>query len=123
MDHETVQRWLDDYVEAWRTYERERITALFTDDAAYRYHPYDDPVVGAAAIADDWLEHPDEPGTWEASYSPLAVDGDTAVAVGTSSYDATDDAPARTYSNCYVMRFDDDGRCREFTEWFMKHPD
>ena len=26
------------------------------------------------------------------------------------------------YDNCFVMRFDRDGRCREFTEWFMKRP-
>ena len=26
------------------------------------------------------------------------------------------------YDNCFVMRFDADGRCREFTEWFVKRP-
>jgi hypothetical protein len=26
------------------------------------------------------------------------------------------------YDNCFVMRFDSDGLCREFTEWFMKRP-
>jgi hypothetical protein len=25
-------------------------------------------------------------------------------------------------SNLFVLAFDDDGRCREFTEWYMKHP-
>jgi hypothetical protein len=28
----------------------------------------------------------------------------------------------RAYDNCFVMRFDSDGRCREFTEWYMKRP-
>ena len=28
----------------------------------------------------------------------------------------------KVYDNCFVMRFDGDGRCREFTEWFMKRP-
>jgi hypothetical protein len=26
------------------------------------------------------------------------------------------------FDNCFVMRFDADGRCREFTEWYMKRP-
>ncbi len=29
-------------------------------------------------------------------------------------------APARSYSNLWVIRLDADGRCREFTEWWME---
>lgn len=123
MDREQVSRWLADYTGAWRSNDRDQITRLFSADAQYRYHPYEEPVVGAEAIADGWLDEPDDPATWEATFEPVAIDGDTAVAVGTSSYRATDDQPARTYHNCFVMRFDDDARCREFTEWFMKAPD
>ena len=48
-------------------------------------------------------------------------DGDAAVATGWSSYkDSTDGPVSRTYDNCFVMRFAEDGRCREFTEWFMR---
>lgn len=119
-DREHVARWLDDYVEAWRHNEPARILALFTDNAEYRYHPYDEPVVGAEAIAASWLEEPDEPESWQASYLPVAVDGDTAVAVGTSRYRQTADRPARTYHNCFLIRFGTDGRCREFTEWYVK---
>lgn len=36
-----VDRWLFDYVKAWKTYDRDRIGALFSIDAEYRYHPYD----------------------------------------------------------------------------------
>ena len=122
MDHQQVAAWLSDYIAAWRSNDRGRIMGLFTDDARYRYHPFDEPVVGAAAIADGWLDAPDDPSTWEASYEPVAVDDDTAVAVGVSSYRATADQPARTYANCFVLRFHEDGRCRELTEWFMKAP-
>jgi hypothetical protein len=46
-----------------------------------------------------------------------------AVAIGSSSYKESPDGPiARVYDNCFVMRFDSDGRCREFTEWYMKRP-
>jgi ketosteroid isomerase-like protein len=126
---EDVDRWLEAYVEAWRTYDRERIEALFAEDVSYRYHPADEPIEGRAAVVESWLgegDHPDaserdEPGTYEAGYRAIAVDGDVAVATGTSSYSDLPSGPvARVYDNCFVIRFDSEGRCREFTEWFMK---
>jgi ketosteroid isomerase-like protein len=85
MERADVDGWLADYVEAWKTYDAERIGALFSDDAEYRYHPYDEPVRGREAIVEAWLgegEHADasdrdDPGTYEAAYSVIAVDGDT----------------------------------------------
>ena len=44
-----------------------------------------------------------------------------AVATGVSSYERVPDGPVvRVYDNCFVMRFDSEGRCREFTEWFIQ---
>ena len=117
-----VQAWLDAYVVAWRANERGPIEALFTEDATYRYHPWDDGdavLNGVEAIAASWLEHPDDPGGWEASYRPFVVEGDRAVAVGTSRYAARGDQPAQTYHNVYLLEFAPDGRCRSFTELFM----
>ena len=131
MTKEDVDRWLAAYVEAWRTYDRGQVESLFADDISYRYHPYDDPIEGREAVVEAWLNagessdasEPDQPGTYDAQYKAVAVDGDTAVATGSSSYKDSPDGPvARTYDNCFVMRFADDGRCREFTEWFIKRP-
>jgi ketosteroid isomerase-like protein len=132
MDRADVTRWLDDYVEAWKTYDRERIAALFAEDVEYRYHPYDEPVRGRDAVVESWLgegEHEgastrDPEGTYDASYRPVAVDGDVAVATGSSTYFERPGGPVdKVYDNCYVMRFAGNGRCREFTEWFIKRPD
>ena len=115
---ERVQAWLDAYVEAWRTYDRDAIADLFSADASYAYHPYDDePLRGREAIAESWLSERDEPGSWEASYAPLLIDGDRAVATGETRY-----ADGRTFSNLYVLRFDGDGRCAQFVEWYMEQP-
>jgi ketosteroid isomerase-like protein len=122
VDRLAVSRWLTAYVDAWKTYDRDKIADLFTEDAAYRYDPYDDPVRGRDAIVQSWLEDPDEPGTFDARYEPVAVDGDVAVAVGMSSYRDASGLIDRVYDNIFVVRFDDDGRCREFTEWYMKRP-
>ncbi len=129
MTREDVDRWLAEYVEAWKTYDPERIAALFSEDIAYRYHPYDDAIEGRDEVVKAWREEGDhseagtrdEPGTFEAAYRAVAVDGDVAVATGISSYRDSPDGPvARVYDNCFVMQFDSEGRCREFTEWFMQ---
>ena len=44
IDREGVSRWLDAYVAAWKSYDRDQIAALFSDDVEYRFHPYDEPV-------------------------------------------------------------------------------
>ena len=94
MDQEAAQDWLDRYVDAWMSYDPDDISGLFSQDVAYRYHPYDEPIVGRAAVVASWLGESasgdqstrDAPGTYEARYSPVAIDGDTVVATGTSRY-------------------------------------
>jgi hypothetical protein len=131
VDAAAVTAWLDAYVAAWKSYDREQIGALFSDDVKYRFHPYDVPVEGREAVVESWLgegEHEgapgrDEDGTYDATYRPIAVDGDVAVVIGSSTYTRGPAGPiGEVYDNCFVIRFDGDGRCREFTEWFMKRP-
>jgi hypothetical protein len=131
MDHDAAQDWLDRYVAAWKSYEPDAIGDLFSADVTYRYHPHDDAVVGREAVVASWLGEPgsadastrDEPGTYDASYSPVAVDGDVVVATGDSTYSEAPGGPVvRAYKNCFVMRFDGDGRCRDFTEYYHRRP-
>jgi ketosteroid isomerase-like protein len=131
MDKAQVDRWLDAYVAAWKSSDRDRIGELFADDVRYRYHPYDEPVQGREAVVRSWLgeeDHPgasttDEPGTFDAVYRAVAVDGDVAVATGSSTY-LTEPGGAldKVYDNCFVMRFDSAGQCAEFTEWYIERP-
>lgn len=117
MTRDDVARWLDRYADAWRTYDHDAIRSLFSADAEYRYHPWDEPVCGADAIADDWLQAPDEPGTYEGRYEPYAVEGDRAVAVGTSRY--AGEKP-RLFHNAFLLEFDAAGACRSFTELYLE---
>ncbi len=127
MDHEGFQRWLDAYVDAWRTYDEGAIGALFSEDAHYRYHPWDqgdDVVAGRDAIVANWVADRDAPGSWTAEYRPWAIEGDRAVAVGVSRYYGDDRTTVeREYHNVFLCRFDTEGRCREFTELFLRRGD
>ena len=130
MTHADVQAWLDRYVDAWRTYDAASVAALFTEDAEYRYHPWDqgeDVAHGRDEIVESWLNpsgsasNRDAPGTWSAHYEPFAVDGNRAVAIGESAYytDATQATEDRRYWNNWLLEFDDAGRCRSFVEYYM----
>lgn len=121
MDRPAFQRWLDAYVDAWKTYEPDKIGALFSEDAQYCYHPQDEPVRGRQAIVDSWLEEPDAAGTYDASYHPLAIDGDVHVAEGVSRYFDAEGELRDEYCNVYVCRFDGDERCTEFTEYWIQN--
>ena len=118
MDHAAFQDWLNRYIAAWRSGEAGDIGALFSADVVYSYRPYSEPVRGRAAVVADWQRSPDEPGSWDAEYHPIAVDGDTAVSVGESRYPGE----GKAYSNVFVCRFDDHGQCREFSEWWVEKP-
>ena len=131
MNRAGAQAWLDSYVAAWLSYDADDIRALFTEDIAYRYHPFDDSIIGREAVVASWLGESDSdgastrdtPGTYSARYAPVAVDDDVVVATGTSSYSERPGGPiVRIYHNCFVMRFDGEGRCREFTEFYIRQP-
>jgi len=119
-----VSRWLEAYVKAWQTYSPEAIGDLFAEDAKYSYHPFSEPLVGRAAIVASWLENPDPPGTYDAHYEPVAVDGDLAVANGRSRYfkDSTRAELHRQWDNVFFLTFDDSSRCTSFREWYVAPP-
>ncbi len=122
INHATVAEWLNAYVEAWKSYDPQAIGNLFAADATYSYNPFDDEAVrGRDAIVAHWLEYRDAPGTYDAHYEPIAVDGNIAVANGRTHYVEVDDKmPAKVFDNIFVLRFDDQGQCVEFREWYMQ---
>jgi uncharacterized protein (TIGR02246 family) len=121
MDHAAVQRWLDNYVTAWKSYDPQAIGDLFSEDAVCLYGPFDKPVNGRAAIVASWLKHRDPQGTYDAHYQPIVVEGNNAVSNGRSTYfEADGKTVERVYDNIFVLRFDDNGQCTSFSEWFIK---
>jgi ketosteroid isomerase-like protein len=122
VDEQAVAAWLDGYSRAWKTYDPEQIGELFSEDAVYFDNPFDEPVRGREAIVASWLEDPDEEGTYEGRYRPVLVAGDEAVARGYSRYLDGDGGVVKEYDNLFLLRFDADGRCAEYREWYMRKP-
>jgi hypothetical protein len=113
MDRAHVEAWIEGYERAWRTAGTGPLAELFTEDASYRMSPYEEPVVGLAAIGALWERErvgPEE--EFEMSHEIVAVDGGTAVVRLEVKYEA-----GAEYRDLWLIRFAADGCCREFEEW------
>ena len=112
-----VTTWIDGYVRAWNSNDPADIGALFTVDATYATEPYRPPRRGREAIVAGWLENQDAPGETTFTWEPVCFAEDLAVIRGTTTY------PDRVFSNLWLIRLTPEGTCREFTEWWMEHPE
>ena len=120
-----VQKWLDSYVDAWRSYDEAAITDLWSDEAIW-YRPFGVRAKGRKAITEAWMAEKDlfQPGGYDARYEPIAIDNGYAVTQGrTHFYDPETRQTRIEYDNIWLLRFDADGRCTEFHEWYSPLPD
>jgi len=114
---DAVTAWVDNYRKAWESNDPHDIADLFAEDAAYFTEPYAKPWLGRDEIVAKWVEARDEPGTTTFEWHPLIVTDDLAIIEATTIY------PTETYSNLWVLRLDNLGQARQFTEWWMRHPE
>ena len=116
---DAVTAWVRNYRRAWESNDPEHIGGLFAEDAGYFTEPYAKPWLGRDEIVAQWLRARDEPGDTTFDWHPLIVTEDLAIIEATTVYRE----PPRTYSNMWVLRLDNQGHARQFTEWWMKHPE
>jgi uncharacterized protein (TIGR02246 family) len=116
------EEWLERYRAAWATDDPEQIGALFTEDAVYAPRPYGEPWEGRDTIVAKWIELGDSNVVWQFQGEVLAVEGDTGVVRGLTSYAAHDTEPEEVYSNIWVVKLAPDGRATSFAEWWVQLP-
>ena len=111
MERDEVMRWVAGYERAWRDGDLGGVERLFTEGAGYRTSPYEQPMVGHAAIQAYWLE---DEKVFTVRASPVAVEGRNAVVRLEVRYG---DPVHQEYRDLWLLRFADDGRVEDFEEW------
>jgi uncharacterized protein (TIGR02246 family) len=126
MDRTDVERWIESYRRAWETDDASDVASLFTDDATYKPYPWPRERVGWQGrdeIVEKWIGRGDSKIGWRFEHEILAVEGDTAVVEGWTSYDRGEGEPwDEAYANIWLVRFAEDGRARQFSEWWVQKP-
>jgi ketosteroid isomerase-like protein len=113
---ERLDTWMDDYVLAWSSNDADHIRAIFTDDAVYDPQTADGEWEGIDEIVERWQEIGDVEDNWDFEWRPVVETDDLAVINGRTNYFE----PPMSYRNLFVIRFRDDGRCYDFTEWYIE---
>jgi hypothetical protein len=114
MDRAQLARWIAAYERAWRAPGTEGLDELFAEDATYSMHPFDEPVRGLGAIRRLWDEERPEGERFTMEWGIVAVEGDLGVVRLEVHYLEPDD---QLFRDLWVVRLDEDGRCRAFEEW------
>ena len=115
MTREQADRWVAAYVEAWRAPGTDALTDLFTPNATYSRHPYEDPTpTGIEAIEKLWDDERNAGEEFDISHEIVAVEGDTAVVRVHVQYRKPRE---QEYRDLWMIRLDADGLCTHFEEW------
>ncbi len=112
LDRAGVARWVAGYETAWRDRDLTGVERLFTAQVHYLKSPYEEPLVGHAALRGSWRE--DDDTTFTMRSTVVAVDGLVAVVRVVVEYLAPHQ---QEYTDLWVLRFTADGRVEHFEEW------
>lgn len=113
---ERLNTWMDGYVDAWTTNDPDSIAALFAEDAVYDPQTAGGEWDGVDEIVTHWTEIDDDPDNFEFQWFAIAENDEMAVVRANTRYHS----PPLTYRNLFVIYFNDDGLCRDFTEWYIE---
>ncbi len=116
MDRRMLEAWLEGYIRAWNSNDPHEIGGLFAEDACYYTAPHREPWRGRAGIVAGWLGRKDEPGSFTFRHQVLAATPELGIVRGWTRYAD----PPQEYSNLWLIALDEQGRCVEFTEWWME---
>jgi uncharacterized protein (TIGR02246 family) len=122
MKRSDFEQWLERYQAAWASDDPQQIGALFTEDATYAPRPFGEEWKGRDAIVANWIELGDSAIPWQFKGEVVAVEGDTGVVRGLTTYAAHGNEPEEVYSNIWVVRLSPDARARSFAEWWVQRP-
>ena len=117
------EKWVHGYLKAWKSNDPKDIASLFTDDSTYLTQAFREPWSGRETIVKEWIGRADwanEPkDQWTFEHKWFAIEGDTRILEGLTTYSGRDEI----YTNIWTIKLVEDGRCREFREYWIRKAD
>ncbi len=107
--------WAERYFAAWKSNDPVAVASLFSEDAVYYYGPFREPAHGREEIVRRWVANETQANV-RSAHEVIAVADDTAVIHWAVSFDGT------AMDGVLIVKFDDDGACREHREWYVAVP-
>lgn len=117
---ERLDAWLREYGRAWEDRDADAAVALFSEGAEYHETPFDEPMRGRDAVRSYWAELPGAQRDVTFRWEVLADDADVGVARWQAEFTRIPSGVRVWLDGVCTVRFDDEGRCREFREWWHR---
>lgn len=115
-------QWLKMYSQASRENDPRASSELFTLDAKYYETPFDDPIHGREAIYKYWEKGAQMLTDKTSSYEVLSVKDNVGIARWRSKFTSKVTSKRKALDCIFVVRFDEDGKCDLFREWWHIQP-
>ncbi len=125
MTSNRFENWLLRYKQAWESRDPHAAVALFTEDATYHEHPFDEPMNGSDEILAYWKANTAVQENVQFSFQIIATNGDTAVNHWHVTFDSIDESGSAVnlggsveIDGIFKFRLNSDERCPQFQEWW-----
>ncbi len=116
----TIERWIEEYRRAWEDADGDAVTALFTEGASYRSHPFREPHLGHEGIREYWRCATATQSEVRVMMGRPSVDGNRVAVEWWSTMN--DEGEEVTLPGCLLLRFAEDGRCEDLREYWVVEP-
>jgi ketosteroid isomerase-like protein len=113
------QQWVARYEKAWRAFDVDGVTPLFTEDAIYASHPLRNADRGRGGVRAYTARAYGEESDVDVRFAVIAAAGSTAVTEYWASL--VEDGTPSTLAGLDVLVFEEDGLCSLLREyWFLE---
>ena len=118
MSPEALNGWLESYRQAWQRKDPVAFSELFSANAAYYWGPFRQPQRGRQAIASAVRAAFSGQSEVQFTFGILAGSVAPFVAHWTCEFTRISSGRRVLVDGIFVLRFDDQGQCEEFREWW-----
>ena len=112
------RNWLRRYGAAWEAKDSKAFSALFSEDVAYYWTPFEEPKQGRHAVGQAFAAATSTQQEISFSASILSIGGRIGTAHWTCSLTRIETGAPVLIDGILLARFDDTGKCQIFREWW-----